>query len=190
MADFSLDPVHNVIQLGIKDDIEFTLQHGRWRAATTLIYQAIDIMGSLAMPSNAPKQEKRHFIEWADKYIRFAGAEQLSGVELYAARCGYLHSYSIDSEMSRSGKCRRIGYIAEDVLPEVVFVRSVDMNMVLVTIVALKRALFSGIDRFLADSFSDMVKGKLVEDRLKEYVHVMTLKRDPVTLNYIPPQTK
>src|SRR5262249_15455987 len=134
MAQFGIDPVHNVIQLGIKDDIEFAMKHERWRAAITLIFAGIDLMAFLGMPAGKDSQTKSDFITWAEGYISFPCAEHLTGIDLYGCRCGFLHAYSIDSELSRNGKCRRIGFIANDVKPEVKVARTVDPDLVLLTI--------------------------------------------------------
>src|SRR5262245_13001345 len=100
------EPLTNAIYLGIKQDIDTLLRANGYRGALILTYAAIDCMASLAMPDGRTEVRRQDFVEWAQKYIRFPGKHQLTGMELYGARCALLHQYGTESRSSREGKCR------------------------------------------------------------------------------------
>jgi hypothetical protein len=168
------DPIINAINEGIRGDIQFNLDNGRFRAVLILTYSAMDTMAFLGMPANQTEVGRKDFIEWASQYICFPGAYQLTGEDLYGARCGLLHTYGSDSKLGRAGQCRRLLYIhgptSEPVIPY-----TGSMALVMVSIPALVRALFGGIDTFLPQLFSDADKKARAEERLdKLMVHEET----------------
>jgi hypothetical protein len=113
-------------------------------------------------------------VSWAERYIKFPCTEQLSGLDLYGARCGVLHTYTIDSDLSRAGVCRRVGYM-DKAIPEVAYNPVIDKSIVLVSVRALRDAFFSGVDSYLVDSFADQKKAPLLEERLRKLLHELLL---------------
>jgi len=97
---------------------------------------------------------KDDFVAWAERYIQCPGKEQLSGLDLYAARCGLLHQYGIVSRLSREGKCRQLGY-GDKMEPPVRFNPTITKDVVIVSVHALAEAFFQGSDRFVVDVFKD-----------------------------------
>jgi len=174
---FSLerDPIINTINNGIKKDIEVTFKSNCLRAAVILIYAGMDAMALLNMPPEKEEVQREDFIQWVDHYIKFPCEEQLTSVDLYGARCSMLHAYGIVSRLSRVGKCRMIGYMDKSI-PEICYNPKVSTELVLVSITALKTAFIKGIDRFLIDVFSDKEKSKIVEERLKTFVHELPVQ--------------
>jgi hypothetical protein len=69
---------------------------GAFWAALALVYVGIDTMALLACPFGQAEQKKKDFIRWVDKYLRAdpASEYQYEGVDVYAARCALLHSYT------------------------------------------------------------------------------------------------
>ena len=165
MSDFSKDPFNNIIQEGIKGDIEHCFGAQRYRASIILIYSAIDSMASLTMPDTQVEVTRRDFIAWADKYIRIRGPNAPTGTELYAARCAVLHGYGVESRLSRSGDARRIFYMNESV-PEVRYDANIDPATMGLSLGALKRAVFEGIDRCMIDLHTNPTKYPRTEERL------------------------
>ena len=123
------------------------------------------------MPANRVDVSSSDFIEWVERYIRFQGTEQLSGIDLYGARCAMLHTYGVKSKASRQGKCRMVAYMDQCALP-VIYSPSVSQDLVLVSIRALRDAFFRGIDSFLVDLFSDPERAKMAETRLRQFTVV------------------
>jgi hypothetical protein len=87
-----LDPVINAIHRGIRDDIAFAREHERYRATLLLSFSAMDAMAFLDMPAKQSDVTRTDFINWTSRYILFPGEEQLTGTDLYGARCGLLHT--------------------------------------------------------------------------------------------------
>ena len=100
----------------------------------------------------------------------------ITGTELYSARCAMLHTYGTDSKITRRGDARQIVYMNE-AIPEVRYNPAVATNMVMVSIPALRDALFTAIDQYLVDVFSDNSRAPLAEQRLDLLVHV--IRNDP-----------
>jgi hypothetical protein len=104
MTKLSDDPIINVIHGGIRKGIIVTIENGCLGSAVILILSAIDAMAYLSMPESQQDVTRTDFVRWADKYTRFPGREQLTGEDLYGARCAMLHSYGARSRMSRGRK--------------------------------------------------------------------------------------
>ena len=176
MVDLSRDSIINVIHNGIKHSIRVLLENRCFGAAVILLYSGIDTMAYLDIPAGQEDVTRTDFVRWAERYIRFPCAEQLTGLELYGARCGMLHSYSVASNLSRQGRCRQIGYMDKSV-PEVRSNPAVATDLVLVSVPGLAEAFFDGVDTFLIDVFSDIKKAPIVEERLRKLVHRVPINR-------------
>jgi hypothetical protein len=177
MVDFSRDPIINVVHNGIKQGIRVALENECYAAAVILIYSGIDTMSYLNMPLNKQDVTKSDFITWVDNYMKFPGREQLTGLDIYGARCGMLHMYSAFSRLSREGKCRNIGYM-DNADPPVIYNPNVNKDLVLVAVPALAEAFFAGVNEFLIDLFADKKKGGMAEKRFKNLVHYIPIQNN------------
>ncbi len=166
---FSRDPIHSAIYDGIKRGISVCLANECFGSAVILTYSGIDTIAFLDMPANQVNVKCKDFVQWCEKYIQFSGKEQLTGLELYSARCGMLHTFGVESRATRSGDCRKLGYMDRSD-PEIRFCRDTDPDFALVSIEALAMAFFDGIDRFLVDLFADSAKAPIAEQRLRKLV--------------------
>ena len=174
-----LDPVINAIHHGIRDDITFALEHKRYRATLLLSFSAMDAMAFLDMPAKQSDVTRTDFINWTSRHIVFPGEEQLTGIDLYGARCGLLHTYSAHSKLSREGDCRHLVFIHQSTGAPVIPHRGA-RKYVLVSISALVDALFAGIDRFLPQLFADSSRAAVAEERLgKLMLYEEVPKSDP-----------
>ncbi len=78
--------------------------------ALILLYAAIDAASWLcAERPDGPVQ--KYFVAWVEKYILAAGQMECSALDLWAARCGIVHTLSASSRLSREGKARKIFYV-------------------------------------------------------------------------------
>ena len=80
-----------------------------------------------------------------------------------------LHSYGVESKLSREGKCRKIGYMDRSI-PAVRFDPKIDPDFLLLAIDALAECFFIGIDRYLTDVFADPLLSSTVNRRLQNIV--------------------
>jgi len=75
-----------------------------------LLYSTIDAAAALERDHPDSDVTGRQFIAWADRYLIQRGFVSCSAVDLYAARCGVLHTFSAASRRSRGGTAERIAY--------------------------------------------------------------------------------
>jgi hypothetical protein len=178
MTNLNRDPIINVIYNGIKKYIRVALQNECYRAAVILTYSGIDTMAFLNMPSQQVDVTKDDFVEWAEKYIHFPGKEQLTGLDMYGARCGALHNYGTSSRLYREGQCRQIGYTTGRNIPAISYAPHISKSLVLVSIEALAEAFFNGVNKFLIDLFADTTTAtaKAAESRLQHIFHVIPVE--------------
>jgi hypothetical protein len=167
MTDLSRDPIINAVHNGIKRGIRVALENDCFDSAVILILSGIDAMAYLAMPASQEDVTRSDFVRWVERYIKFPCKEQLTGLDLYGARCAMLHNYGVASDLSRKRKCRQVGYMDKSV-PEVCYAPNVSRDMVLVSVPALADVFFSGVDKFLVDLFLDKKKAPIAEQRLKK----------------------
>lgn len=96
----------NIIQLCL--GVDACLGKKLITPALVLLYSGIDTVGWLN--STEPFATKSTFISWVDEYLLKGTSISCTSLELYAARCGLLHTFSPDSKLSHEGKVRRICY--------------------------------------------------------------------------------
>jgi hypothetical protein len=77
-------------------------------SALILIYSGIDTVGWL--DSTEEFTSKPGFITWVDTYLLKAKPLACTSLDLYAARCGLLHTFTPDSKLRSEGKARYINY--------------------------------------------------------------------------------
>jgi len=157
---------------GIKRGIRVAIENQCYGSAVVLILSGIDTMAYLGMPAEQQDVTRRDFVEWVEKYLKLQSEEQVTGLELYAARCGMLHSHSTQSAINRNRECRQIGYISRFVSP-VLYNPEVSEDLVLVSIEALAEAFYEGIDRFLVDVYLDRQRAEAADARFQYVVQEM-----------------
>jgi hypothetical protein len=92
----------------LSDSIEDCLSKGRVLSCLVLLYSAIDIFASLER--NRSESTKDAFVRWVDTYMLPNSALQFSAIDLYAARCGIVHAFSAESDLSRDGRAKKLVY--------------------------------------------------------------------------------
>lgn len=75
-----------------------------------LIYSGIDIMASLCRPESNEFVKPEDFINWVDEYFLPESKLPCKAIDIYAARCSLLHSYTAESNLSRDRKAKRLFY--------------------------------------------------------------------------------
>ena len=78
--------------------------------ALVLVYSGIDAAGGLYASDPAAPVGAR-FIDWVTRYLLPATPKlEASAQDLYGARCGLLHNFSSESNLSRRGGARQVQY--------------------------------------------------------------------------------
>ena len=168
------DPLFNAIYSGIKLGISAAFDAKAFGSGLTLIYCGIDSMAWLNMPSGQTDVTRTDFVDWVDSYFDRSFTSQVTGEELYSARCAVVHTYTNESRSSRSG-ARMIGYKLGG-SPPINFDPRVDKDVLIMELGYFKDAFFKSIDDFLMKAFMDSNKGKLIDQRSQKLLIAMPYK--------------
>jgi hypothetical protein len=138
--------------------------------ALVLIYCGIDVMGNLSRPEHQMEKTRTDFIRYAERYMSCAQRLGVSGLDLYAARCGVLHKYTMDSRLTAEGKARRIIYAWGDKSPEEAnkVLRTLGRREVAVKIEELGESFVTGIEAFMAALKEDAHFTAIVQQRSRK----------------------
>lgn len=152
-----------------------------------LLYSAIDIMASLDRPENKPDVTRDDFITWVDEFVLTGKPFSCEGIDLYAARCGLLHSYLPESKLTREGKARIISYSwgtakAEDLQATI---NSLGRSEVAVHVNDLFEALRSGFERFKDALRGDPERAGKVYGRVAQFFDPLSMDIVEIALDVI-----
>jgi hypothetical protein len=144
-------------------------------AALILIYSVIDIVASLERQGS--EGTRRTFVRWVSRYLAQRGELSCTPTELYAARCGVIHTLSGESDLSRAGKARRVCYSygsaspddLQEVLPKM---GSDDVVVHTDDLLALVRA---NVDRYFVEVNSEPRRAKAVDRNAARCFAVITI---------------
>ena len=75
-----------------------------------LMYATIDILASLERPADQEATGSKEFKQWVENYMPLSVLNVTSD-DLWAARCGLLHTFTPSSDKSRAGKARELHYV-------------------------------------------------------------------------------
>jgi hypothetical protein len=78
-----------------------------------LMYATIDILASLERPADQEATGSKEFKRWIENYMPLS-ALNVTSSDLWAARCGLLHTFTPSSDKSREGKARELHYVRGD----------------------------------------------------------------------------
>ena len=93
------------------DGVTLCHENGLTLPMLTLIYANIDALGWLASESETATAET--FTAWVDRFLDPQDTLGCTALDLYAARCGVLHTGTPESRLYRTGRARQIVYAAE-----------------------------------------------------------------------------
>ncbi len=160
------------------ESIEECLNKGRVLSSLCLLYSLIDVTASL---ERGPNEGKAAFVSWVDENMLKQRPLPCTALELYAARCGVLHNFTPDSDLSRKGQARTIVYAwgrskAED-LAEVG--RRLGRTEVVLQIGDLIESFRAGLDAYLDEVTHNSERLRRI-DQLKT-CWFTPLSRDTVT---------
>jgi hypothetical protein len=118
-----------------------------------LLYATLDILAWLSRPQSQPDVLRDDFVQWVDKYLLPKARLNCNAIDLYAARCSIIHSYSAESKLSRDGLARQICYTSGSKDPKHLQddLDSVNYDAVVIHIDTLFNALRRSIDDFKKD---------------------------------------
>jgi hypothetical protein len=148
--------------------IDLMVEQQRILAALTLIYAGIDAIASLER-RESERTGRAAFLRWAGAFLLRDGRLPCTALELYGARCGILHTFSADSDLSRSGEVRRVIYarghrVSSGALAEVVR-RQQRTDVVAIHLSDLQDAFRAGVFAFLVAVAQDEARWDSVMEK-------------------------
>jgi hypothetical protein len=148
------------------ETIEECLEKHRLLPCLILLYTGIDVMASL---ERRPEEgTKAAFMRWVDGYLLKVRPLPCTSTEMYAARCGILHTFSADSDLSRRGKARELLYAWGVAQPETLAQAASALgrdNVVVVHIRDLLDAFRHGIADYVQELEADVRRQDTVAQR-------------------------
>lgn len=146
------------------------LARGQHFAALILFYAGIDIIASIEMKKG---NNKNSFIRWADSYLIPAKSLDCTALELYAARCGILHTMTAESDLSRSGQARAIYYswgnVDSDALNSAIAMSEAKDKVVILNVEQLSDALMTAVLNWAAEVRQDPARLERIEAKAMEW---------------------
>jgi hypothetical protein len=139
--------------------IELLRERRLIQSTLVLVYSTIDAAASLDV-SGEGDVKKDDFVRWADAYLIPGSALGCTGLDLYGARCGLLHSWSAFSRLSRDRKVKSIWYAVgptpAPALAEMTAIAGSDF--IGISLDDLCKSLRPAFKRYLAEVTTDSVK--------------------------------
>ena len=148
-VDPTLDEIVNG-ERGILRGVEVCLKHECLVSGVSLIFSAIDALSALTWPKSQPDTDREVFKKWVTKYLQPESYLNCNADDLYAARCGVLHTYTADSRESRNHKARPIVYQWQDG-PRADASTPLPKDTLIVRVEALHNSFKTAISKFLTD---------------------------------------
>jgi hypothetical protein len=152
-----VDPELNEVvngERGMLRGIEVVLSEQCLVSAVGLMFAAIDALSALTRPIDSADTSRSVFIDWTTRYLEPEKRLACTAEELYAARCGVLHTYSADSRLARTNGTRRLVYEWERG-PRADEAAELPDNAIRVRVEALHRALRKAVHQFIIDAEMD-----------------------------------
>ncbi len=143
--------------------------------ALILIYSAIDTVGWL--DSGRTFATRNSLINWTEQYLLTAKRLSCTAMDLYAARCGLLHTFTPNSQLSSDQKARRICYAwgesrAEDLQRTIDLARNGN-EYVAVKVEELFAAWCDGVLAFTTELESDAERNERVVTKARNFFSQM-----------------
>lgn len=100
-------PIQSAFIDGICLEAHKAYAHGLHRAAVLLVLCAVDQISYAALPPHSKNSTRKAYIEWCDKYFATGLGSEISGEEIYAARCALVHRYGTIGKLHTDGTVKR-----------------------------------------------------------------------------------
>ena len=144
-------------------------------SSLVLLYSAIDIVAWLNRSASKEQASRKDFIRWVDDYLLPNPNIKCRAIDLYAARCAIVHSYSFSSMLSKDGEAKEIYYswgkaniksLQNDID------RRLKKSAIAIHINDFLEVFKEGVEKFKVSIKNDKEKEKIVCGRAKKYFFV------------------
>ena len=156
---------------------------GAISATVIMTYVAIDTMAFLSMPINKTKNGNKEFISWVDTYMKTDEMQsyQYSGKDMWAARCGKLHSYSVFSDFADKESCKLYGYYDGS---EHLYNPKESERLVLISAHRLVNDFITGLKAFFQDALKDKALKQKIDSRIENVNQQFDINQDESRGNF------
>lgn len=146
---------------GILKGIDVCLKAQCLVSAVSLIFSGIDSLAALTRGLDEVSTSRQVFKAWVDRYLLPDPNLSCNATDLYAARCGVLHTYSPESDLMKQGKAQPIIYQWHEG-PDADATVPLPPDSIVVSVEDLYSAFKGAIKKFLRDAeINDEVKAKV-----------------------------
>jgi hypothetical protein len=90
----------------LTDGMHACMERKSYLSSLVLFFSAVDTLGWL--DSDDAFATKTSFVQWVERYLLPCSSLRCTALDLYAARCGLLHTFSPESALASRGEARRI----------------------------------------------------------------------------------
>jgi hypothetical protein len=147
------------------------LENKRITPSLILISSIFDILGWLS--SSEEFASSKSFIQWIKTYLLPYQKLDCSAIDLYAARCGLIHTFSPHSKLSEAHKARKIcwawGNTSLQDLKTVIQKTKKEDVYVAVHVNDLVIEMGNAVDRFLEELIKNPERLKLAEEKANNF---------------------
>lgn len=152
------------------DALNSLAKGNHWMQALIILYSAIDTLAWATRTSG--DVTRSDFTAWVSTYIKPEQRLGCTADDLYAARCGLVHSGAADSRMAREGAATPIWYVTATArLPELqAMVARKGANAKVVCTTDLVAAFAAGVMKFAEDLEADVTKQAQVAGRIQQWL--------------------
>ena len=152
--------------------IDFCLEKKFYIPGLTLVYSGIDAMAWMYRSEQRDDVTRKDFFDWVEKFMQPENTLNCKAIDLYAARCSILHSFTYESKLTREGKSKQIFYTwgGADLnkLQKIMDLKHPNTTVIL-SIETLYGSFQKGIYSFIEEMKSDSNLLKLVSIRTAKY---------------------
>jgi hypothetical protein len=162
----------------ILSDIKWAITEKKELAAAQLLLAAIDTASGIRRPAEQEETTGANFIEWSDKYICLSSRSyKLKGIDLWGARCGFLHGYTPISRQVRLGKAKMLAYV--DTANECIMSSNDVKHLAIVSLSALYQSYCNALLANMKEINACQTTATLVNSRLE-----MMFQNNPLDEKY------
>lgn len=144
--------------------------------ALIVVYSTIDTCGLLDAPPGQQSATGSSFKLWVKKYLLTYPGLELNEVDLWAARCSVLHTFTSESDLSKAGTARELQYYTGDksaphIQQFINFTKSYEGGKHLpVHYDDLCEAFFQAMKAFIPDLAADCASNQAHLERLRKVI--------------------
>lgn len=140
-----------------------------------LLYSLIDAMAWCCRPDTGSEVGRKDFESWVETYVLRHPRLRCTATDLYAARCGLLHSHSPESRKAREGAASPIYYVRGPAREEDLqyWIHLAARPAVAIHVDALREAVMAGIEKMRKDMTLDSTLAARVLRRSAKIFHDM-----------------